>query len=204
MAFAIMAHRAGLDFETTIESDCAPLNGLIAGLIASGARVKALRDPTRGGLAATLNEFAAQAGLSITVDESAIPVKPEVFGACELLGLDPMNVANEGKLIAIVAAEDAALALEAMRAHPLGREAAIIGTAIEDAHHFVTMKSRIGGSRMVDWLREIRCRGSADPSRTWKRTEKGEDDHDIQPGPRRFVGLRAHKPAAGCPRPYRA
>lgn len=149
---AIMAHRAGLQFETTIESDCAPLNGLIAGLLASGARVKALRDPTRGGLAATLNEFADQAGLGIVVDEASIPVKPEVFGACELLGLDPMNVANEGKLVAVVAVEDADRALAALRAHPLGHDAAIIGKAQADAHHFVTMRTRIGGSRMVDWL----------------------------------------------------
>ncbi len=149
---AIMAHRAGLQFETTIESDCAPLNDLIAALLASGARVKALRDPTRGGLAATLNEFADQAQLGIMVDEASIPVKPEVFGACELLGLDPMNVANEGKLVAVVAAEDADRALAALRTHPLGRDAEIIGRAQADAHHFVTMRTRIGGSRMVDWL----------------------------------------------------
>ncbi len=149
---AIMAHRAGLAFDTSIESDCAPLNGLIATLLASGVRVKALRDPTRGGLAATLNEFATQARLGIVVDEGAIPVKPEVFGACELLGLDPMNVANEGKLMAFIAAEDAARALSVLQSHPLGKEAAIIGRTVVDANHFVTMRTRLGGSRMVDWL----------------------------------------------------
>ncbi|MCU0832664.1 MAG: hydrogenase expression/formation protein HypE [Rhizobiaceae bacterium] len=149
---AIMAHRAGLQFETTIESDCAPLNGLIAALMASGARVKALRDPTRGGLSATLNEFAQAASLGIGIIEEAIPVRAEVFGACELLGLDPINVANEGKLVAVVDARDADAALAAMRAHPLGQEAAIIGTAHADPHHFVTMRTRIGGQRMIDWL----------------------------------------------------
>jgi hydrogenase expression/formation protein HypE len=149
---AIMAHRAGLDFETSIESDCAPLNGLIAALIASGARIKALRDPTRGGLSATLNEFAQAAGVGIRIEEAAVPVRPEVFGACELLGLDPVNVANEGKLVVVVEAADASAALAAMRAHPLGRNAAIIGAAHADPHHFVTMTTRIGGQRMIDWL----------------------------------------------------
>jgi hydrogenase expression/formation protein HypE len=111
-----------------------------------------MRDPTRGGLAATINEIAHQSGVGVHLEESAIPVKPEVEAACELLGLDPLNIANEGKLIAICAAEDAEKLLVAMRAHPLGQQATIIGKVVEDANAFVQMKTRFGGRRMVDWL----------------------------------------------------
>ncbi|HRH81021.1 MAG TPA: hydrogenase expression/formation protein HypE [Thiobacillaceae bacterium] len=149
---AIMSRRENLSFDAPILSDTAALNGLTANLLASGAHIKVMRDPTRGGLAATLNEIAHQSGVGIHLEEAAIPVKPEVNAACELLGLDPLNIANEGKLIAICAAGDADKLLTAMRAHPLGREAAIIGKVVEDPNAFVQMKTRFGGRRMVDWL----------------------------------------------------
>ena len=109
-------------------------------------------DFLRGGLAATINEIAQQSGVGVHLEEAAIPVKPEVEAACELLGLDPLNIANEGKLIAICAAEDAEKLLAAMHAHPLGRQAALIGKVVEDPNGFVQMKTRFGGRRMVDWL----------------------------------------------------
>jgi len=149
---AIMSQRENLSFNTPIHSDTAALNGLIAAMLASGAIPHVMRDPTRGGLAATLNEIARQSGVGMHLEEAAIPVKPGVEAACELLGLDPLNIANEGKLIAICAAEAAEILLAAMRAHPLGRDAARIGTVVADPHHFVQMKTRFGGRRMVDWL----------------------------------------------------
>jgi hydrogenase expression/formation protein HypE len=149
---AIMSQRENLAFDTPIRSDTAALNGLTAAMLASGAALRVMRDPTRGGLAATLNEIAHQSGVGIHLDEAAIPVRPEVEAACELLGLDPLNIANEGKLIAVCAAADAERLLAAMRAHPLGREAAAIGRVTEDAHCFVQMKTRFGGRRMVDGL----------------------------------------------------
>ena len=147
---AIMAHRAGLEFETTIVSDSAALNGLVADMVAAVPTIHVLRDPTRGGLAATLNEICHQSGVGMRPDEAAIPINPEVLGACELLGLDPLNVANEG--IAIVPAEDAAGLLDVMRHHPLGRDAMRIGAVIADPSRFVRMATRIGGERIVDWL----------------------------------------------------
>jgi hydrogenase expression/formation protein HypE len=149
---AIMSQRENLSFDAPILSDTAALNGLTAAMLASGARLKVMRDPTRGGVAATLNEIAHQSGVGIHIQEAAIPVRPEVEAACELLGLDPLNIANEGKLLAVCAAEDADTLLAAMRAHPLGRDAAVIGTVTEDANHFVQMTTRMGGRRMVDWL----------------------------------------------------
>jgi hydrogenase expression/formation protein HypE len=149
---AIMAHRQGLEFETTITSDSASLHGLVEAMLEAVPEVHALRDPTRGGLAATLNEYAHQARLGIVIDEAALPVKPDVHGACELLGLDPLTIANEGKLIAVAPRQVAAALLKAMRAHPLGADAAIIGEVVEDPHHFVRMRTRIGGERIVDWL----------------------------------------------------
>jgi hydrogenase expression/formation protein HypE len=149
---AIMAHRAGLEFETTIVSDSAALNGLVADLVAAVPGIHVLRDPTRGGLAATLNEICHQSGVGMRLDEAAIPVKPEVLGACELLGLDPLNVANEGKLLAIVPAREAGRLLAVLRAHPLGRDAMRIGEVIADPARFVRMVTRIGGERIVDWL----------------------------------------------------
>ena len=149
---AIMSQRENLSFAAAILSDSAALNGLTAAMLASGAVLRVMRDPTRGGLAATLNEIAQQSGVGMHLEEAAIPVKPEVEAACELLGLDPLNIANEGKLVAICAAEDAEKLLGAMRAHPLGAAAAIIGRVVEDASGFVQMKTRFGGRRMVDWL----------------------------------------------------
>jgi len=149
---AIMAQRESLGFETTIRSDTAALHDLVARMVAAVPDIHALRDPTRGGLATTLNEIARQSGVGMMLREEAIPVRQEVEAACELLGLDPLYVANEGKLICICAPEHADALLAAMRAHPLGAEAAIIGSVHEDPHHFVQMETGFGGKRIVDWL----------------------------------------------------
>jgi len=149
---AIMAERESLGFESPIVSDSAALHGMIAMLLASGADIRVLRDPTRGGLATTLNEIARQSGVGMMLQEKALPVRPEVNAACEFLGLDPLYVANEGKLIVICAPEDAERALETLRAHPLGTNAAIIGSVHADEHHFVQMTTAFGGRRIVDWL----------------------------------------------------
>ncbi|MCF7991920.1 MAG: hydrogenase expression/formation protein HypE [Thiohalocapsa sp.] len=149
---AIMSKREHLDFETEIASDSQSLHDLVAAMIAAVPGIHCLRDPTRGGLATTLNELAAQSGVGMQIRETAIPVRAEVSAACELLGLDPLYVANEGKLIAICPCERADALLAAMRAHPKGREAAVIGRVIEDPHHFVQMETGFGGSRIVDWM----------------------------------------------------
>lgn len=150
---AIMAHRSGLEFETAIRSDSAALNGLVAAMTAvAPAGLRVLRDPTRGGLSASLNEIAHASGVGFRIDENAIPLKAEVQGACELLGLDPMNIANEGKLVAIVAAEAAEAVLAAMRAEPTGADAALIGEVVVDPQKLVRMTTKIGGERVVDWL----------------------------------------------------
>ncbi len=149
---AIMAGRESLGFESPIVSDTAALHGLIAAMLESGAELRVLRDPTRGGLATTLNEIARQSGVGMMLQEKALPVSPPVAAACEFLGLDPLYVANEGKLVAICAANDAESLLAAMRAHPLGTHAAIIGSVHEDPHHFVQMTTAFGGRRIVDWL----------------------------------------------------
>jgi len=150
---AIMSKRQNLAFETEIVSDSASLNDLVAQMVHAGGRgIRLMRDPTRGGLAATLNEIAQQSDLGFHLQEEAIPVKPGVAAACELLGLDPLYVANEGKLVAIVAPEAAKAVLAAMRAHPLGRDAADVGEAVADDHHFVQMATSFGGGRIVDWL----------------------------------------------------
>ncbi|MFN7552842.1 MAG: hydrogenase expression/formation protein HypE, partial [Pseudomonadota bacterium] len=149
---AILSHRQGLSFETDLESDSAALHGLVAAMLAAAPDLHVLRDPTRGGVAATLNEIAHAAGVGMRLDELALPVRPQVRGACELLGLDPLNVANEGKLLAICAAADAPRVLAAMRAHERGRDAAIIGSVVEDPNRFVSIDTVFGGRRMVDWL----------------------------------------------------
>jgi hydrogenase expression/formation protein HypE len=149
---AVLSKRQSLDFETTIASDTAALHGLVAAMFEASSGIGVLRDPTRGGLATTLNEIARQSKVGVTLEEAAIPVQPQVDAACELLGLDPLYVANEGKLIAICAAETADAVLAAMRAHPLGRRAARIGTVTEDPNCFVQMNTRFGGRRVVDWL----------------------------------------------------
>lgn len=149
---AIMSKRESLDFETEIKSDSAALHGLVAHMLAAVPGIRVLRDPTRGGLATTLNEIAKQSGVGMVLDEVAIPVLPQVDAACEFLGLDPLYVANEGKLIAICAQEDADHLLAAMRAHHLARNAARIGVVTDDPHGFVQMRTRFGGQRVVDWL----------------------------------------------------
>ena len=150
---AIMSVREGLEFASPIESDTAPLHELVARLLDRlGDDVHVLRDPTRGGVASSTNEIAARAGVGIRLDEMAIPVPEAVRGACELLGLDPLYVANEGKLLAIVARDAAEAALETLRAHELGRQAAIIGEVVDGRAGLVTLRSTIGGSRIVDLL----------------------------------------------------
>lgn len=150
---AVMSQRESLEFETTIASDTAALHTLVDAMLrVSSDGVRVLRDPTRGGLATTLNEIARQSGVGMLLVESAIPVLPQVDAACELLGLDPLYIANEGKLIAICAPEAADAVLAAMRTHPLGGNAVRIGTVTEDLHHFVQMETRFGGRRVVDWL----------------------------------------------------
>jgi len=149
---AIMAQRESLGFETTIRSDTAALHELVARMVEAVPGIHALRDPTRGGLATTLNEIARQSGVGMMLREEALPVRQEVEAACEFLGLDPLYVANEGKLICICAPEHAEALLAVMRAHPLGREAAHIGSVHADPHHFVQMETGFGGKRIVDWL----------------------------------------------------
>ncbi|NPD68192.1 hydrogenase expression/formation protein HypE (plasmid) [Lichenicola cladoniae] len=150
---AVMSQRNNLGFETTILSDSAALHGLVAEMVhVAGASLRLLRDPTRGGLAASLNEIAQQSNVGFLINEHAIPVKDQVAAACELLGLDPLHVANEGKLVAVVAPEAADALLAVMRAHPLGREAARIGEVIADEQRFVQMITSFGGGRIVDWL----------------------------------------------------
>jgi hydrogenase expression/formation protein HypE len=149
---AIMSLRENLSFETSIESDTAALHHLVAAIIAAVPGIHCLRDPTRGGLATTLNEIATQSGCGMAIRERDLPIKPQVSAACEFLGLDPLYVANEGKLVAIAPAEDAQRLLTTMRAHPLGRDAAIIGEVVADPLGFVQMETTFGGRRNVDWL----------------------------------------------------
>ena len=148
---AIMSSRENLQFETTIKSDSAALNDLVAEMI-KVADIHCLRDPTRGGLATCLNELASQSSVGISIDEQKIPIKTEVKAACEILGLDPLYVANEGKLVCICAADQADSLLNTMQQHPLGKDAAIIGKVIADDNHFVQMTTMLGGQRIVDWL----------------------------------------------------
>ncbi len=149
---AILSQREGLEFESPITSDSAPLHRLVKVMLEATPEIRCLRDPTRGGLSSTLNEIAAQSHVGMTLDEPAISVKEAVRGACELLGLDPLYVANEGKLAAIVPAHLAEAVLAAMRAHPLGKEAAIIGTVTAEHPGVVTMRTSLGTSRIVDML----------------------------------------------------
>lgn len=149
---AVMSHRANLQFKTSIISDSAPLNDLVASMVACVPNIHCLRDPTRGGIATMLNEWAEQSGVGFVLDEEKIPIRQEVASACELLGLDALYVANEGKLVAICACEDSSKLLQVMQAHPLGKHAAIIGEVIADARCFVHMKTKFGGMRIVDWL----------------------------------------------------
>ena len=149
---AVISVREGLEFDVNIESDCAPLNGLVSAMFKAGNGIHVLRDPTRGGVATTLNEIAESANAGIVIHENRIPITEEVRGACEILGFDPLYVANEGKLIACVGPADAEKVLDAMRQHPLGQRAAIIGEVVADHPGTVMMKSLIGGTRVVDML----------------------------------------------------
>jgi hydrogenase expression/formation protein HypE len=149
---AIMSVREGLEFETQIESDCAPLNGLVEKMFAASHNIHILRDPTRGGVATVLNEIAESAAVGITILEDLIPVSEEVKGACEILGFDPLYVANEGKLIAFVDPTEAKKVLAVMCTHPFGKNAVMIGEVVADHPGTVIMKTRIGGSRVVDML----------------------------------------------------
>lgn len=149
---AIMSSRENLAFETQIISDSAALHGLVADMVAAVPEIHALRDPTRGGLAATLNEIAYQGEVGMKLFEENIPLRGEVDAACEFLGLDPLYVANEGKLVAFCPADKAEKLLAVMRAHPLGADSAIIGEVLEDDMGFVTMETGFGGTRIVDWL----------------------------------------------------
>jgi hydrogenase expression/formation protein HypE len=149
---AIMSVREGLEFETEIASDTAPLHELVEALIAAKIDLHVLRDPTRGGVTSALAEIAQSARLGMLLDEAAIPISEEVKGACEILGLDPLYVANEGKFIAILAKEDADAALAALRSHLSGKEAAIIGEVVQQHPGMVMMRTRVGGTRVVDML----------------------------------------------------
>jgi hydrogenase expression/formation protein HypE len=149
---AIMSVREGLDFETVLESDTAPLCGLTEAMLAACPAIRCMRDPTRGGLSSALNELAAGSRVGVRIDEAAIPVRPEVHAACEILGLDPLYVANEGKLIAVVPPDDADRVLAVMRRHPRGQSAAIIGAVTAERVGMVTMRSLIGGDRVVTML----------------------------------------------------
>jgi hydrogenase expression/formation protein HypE len=159
---AVMSRRESLSFESEIVSDTAALHGMVARMLEAvpscaergdpARGLRTLRDPTRGGLGTTLNEIAAQSGVGIVIDERRLPVRAQVSAACEFLGLDPLYVACEGRLVAVCAAGDAQALLRAMREHPLGREAAIVGEVVEDANRFVQMRTSLGGRRIVDWL----------------------------------------------------
>ncbi len=151
-SIAVLSKREGLSFATDLESDCAPLGSLVAEMLAASSNIHCLRDPTRGGLAATLNEIAGQSGVGIRIEEEKIPVREEVLGACEMLGLDPLYLANEGKLVAVVPAQDAEAVLKAMRVSCYGKEAAIVGEVSAEHPGRVVMKTGLGTSRIIDML----------------------------------------------------
>jgi len=149
---AIMSVREGIEFETVLVSDSASLHDLTRVMLDACPTIRCMRDPTRGGVSSTLNELAAASGVGVKIDESAIPIRHEVHAACEMLGLDPLYVANEGKLIAVAPAEQAERLLGVMQAHPLGRRAAIIGEVVEEPAGMVIQRSLIGGERVVTML----------------------------------------------------
>jgi len=149
---AILSRREHLQFETELRSDSAALHELVAIMIAAAPDLHCLRDPTRGGLAAVLNEWARQSGVGMLIRERAIPVRPAVSAACEFLGLDPLYIANEGKLVAVCPSQCANDLVAVMRRHPLGKDAAVIGEVRADEHRFVEMETAFGGKRLVDWL----------------------------------------------------
>ncbi len=149
---AVLSTREGLSFQTKIESDSAPLNGLVSAMLEVSRNIHVLRDPTRGGVATALNEVAKQSGVGIRLEESSLPVRPQVNAACEMLGLDPLYVANEGKVLVLVPSEDAELVLDSMRQHPLGKDGCIIGEVVSDYPGRVVLQTGIGGRRIVDML----------------------------------------------------
>jgi hydrogenase expression/formation protein HypE len=149
---AVLSQREGLSFTTQLESDCAPLAGLVAEMLSVSTKIRCLRDPTRGGLATTLNELATQSQVGIRIEQDKIPIREEVMGASEMLGLDPIYIANEGKLVAIVPTEDASRILEAMRGNRYGKEAVIIGEVSQKHPGRVVMKTSLGTSRIIDML----------------------------------------------------
>ena len=147
---AVMSQREGLKFATPIPSDCAPLNGLTAAMLMAANDIHCMRDPTRGGLAVTLNDFAEKSSASIMIEEGKIPVAKEVRAACELLGLDPLHIANEGKLVAVIPADKAGAVLKAMKRHQYGKDAVIIGEVVKEHPGRVVMKTALGASRIID------------------------------------------------------
>ena len=149
---AIMSVREGIEFETVLESDCAPLTDLTRAMLEVAPGIRCMRDPTRGGLSSALNELAAASCVGVELEETAIPLRPAVRGACEILGLDPLYVACEGRLVAVVPASDAGRLLAAMRAHPLGRDAAIVGRIVADHPGLVTLRTLVGAERVVAML----------------------------------------------------
>jgi hydrogenase expression/formation protein HypE len=149
---AIMSAREGLEFETQIASDSAPLNGLVETIFAASQNIHVLRDPTRGGVTSALTEIAESAQVGIRLDERSLPISEEVKGACEILGLDPLYVANEGKLLAFVPPDEVDRVHSAMRSHPLGEKSVVIGEVVADHPRMVTMKTHVGGTRVVDML----------------------------------------------------
>jgi hydrogenase expression/formation protein HypE len=149
---AVISQREGLQFSSSVKSDCAPLNRLVAEMLDSGAEIHCMRDPTRGGLASTLNEFASSSNVGIRIEEDSIPVHEGVQAACELLGFDPLYVANEGKLVAVVAAKGAEKLVGVMRRNKYGKEAAIIGEVVSEHSGRVILKTGMGASRIVDML----------------------------------------------------
>jgi hydrogenase expression/formation protein HypE len=148
----IMLAREGLDIETDLLSDTAPLNGVVDALLNATAEVRCMRDATRGGMATVLNEIADESQVGIAIDENRIPIREEVIGACEILGLDPLHIACEGRLVAIVAAQAAESALAAIRSTSVGKDAAIVGEVRRDPEGMVLLKTRFGGTRVVDML----------------------------------------------------
>jgi hydrogenase expression/formation protein HypE len=149
---AILSSRKGIEFETTVKSDCAPLNLLVNDLLPHAGHIHAMRDLTRGGLGTILNEIASQSGLAITIHEDRIPIKQEVRGMCELLGLDPLYLANEGKLIAFIHPDMAEEVLSSMKKNPLGKNACIIGEVVREPFKKVTLETKVGGSRFIEIL----------------------------------------------------
>jgi hydrogenase expression/formation protein HypE len=149
---AVMSLREGIEFETVLESDTAPLNGLTRAMLAACPSLRCMRDPTRGGLSSALNELAVASKVGVNIEERALPIRREVEAACEMLGLDPLYVANEGKLIGVVPPNDADRLVSVMRDHPLGRNAAVIGEVVDDHRGMVIMHSVIGGDRVVTML----------------------------------------------------